>query len=72
MILYKVTTELETSKWLKVLRFFRVKRKRTEFEICLNYDGYNIGELLYSSAGRYKILGKEHQDGTFVGNLGYC
>jgi hypothetical protein len=72
MIIYKVTTELKTPWWVKVLRFFRVKKGRTEFEICLNYDGYNIGELLLSSAGQYKILGKEHQEGTFVSNLGFC
>ena len=59
MILYKVTTELKTTWWIKVLRFFHVKRKRLEFEIYLNYDGYNIGELLYSSVEKYKILDKE-------------
>jgi hypothetical protein len=72
MVIYKVTTELKTYWWMKALRFCRIKKKRKEFEIYLNYDGYNIGELLLSSAGRYKILDKEHQDGTFVGNLGYC
>lgn len=72
MTAYKVTTELKTTWWLKVLRFCRIKKKRTEFEIFLNHNGYQIGELLLSSTGRYKILAKEHQDGTFIGNLGFC
>ncbi len=32
MVTYKVTTELTTPWWLKVLRFFRIKKKREEFE----------------------------------------
>jgi hypothetical protein len=73
MILYKVTTELKTSWWMKILRFLRVKKERTEFEICLNYGGYNIGDMLHSGiSGKLKILEKEHQDGTFIGNLEYC
>lgn len=72
MTIYKVTTELKTTWWVKLLRFLRIKKERVEFEICLNCGDYNIGELLYSSAGQYKILDKEYNDGTFINNLGFC
>lgn len=71
MTIYKVTTELKTTWWLKVLRFCRVKKNRTEFEIFLNYNGYKVGDVIYSTTN-LKILEKEERQGTFVNNLGYC
>lgn len=71
MTIYKVTTELETTWWTKILRFCRVKKSRTEFEICLNYNGYKVGGIIQSTV-LFKILGKEEVEGTFVNNLGYC
>lgn len=68
MTIYKVTTELKTTWWLKVLRFCRIKSKRTEFEIFLNHNGYQIGGMIES----LKILEKEEVEGTFVNNLGFC
>lgn len=68
MTVYKVTAELKTTWWLKVLRFCRIKKKRKEFEIYLNYNGYEVGDRLQS----LKILDKEEVEGTFVNNLGYC
>ncbi len=73
MTAYKVTTELKTTWWLKVLRFCRIKKKRTEFEIFLNYNGYKIGDMIHSGiGGKLKILDKEEVEGTFVNNLGFC
>ena len=71
MTIYKVTTELKTTWWLKVLRFCRVKKNRTEFEIFLNYNGYKVGDVIYSTTN-LKILEKEERQGTFVNNLGFC
>lgn len=68
MTVYKVTAELKTTWWLKALRFCRVKSKRTEFEIFLNHNGYQIGDMIES----LKILEKEEVEGTFVNNLGFC
>ena len=71
MTIYKVTTELKTTWWLKALRFCRIKKNRTEFEIFLNYNGYKVGDVIYSTTN-LKILEKEERQGTFVNNLGYC
>lgn len=71
MTIYKVTTELKTTWWLKVLRFCRIKKNRAEFEIFLNYNGYKIGDVIYSTTS-LKILEKEERGGTFVNNLGFC
>ena len=37
MTTYKVTTELKTKWWWTILRFFRLKNKREEFEINYLY-----------------------------------
>lgn len=73
MTVYKVTTELKNTWWPKVLRFCRIKKKRKEFEIYLNYNGYEVGDMIHSGiGGKLKILEKEKTEGTFVNNLGYC
>lgn len=71
MTIYKVTTELKTTWWLKALRFCRVKKKRTEFEIFLNHNGFKIGDIIQGTT-YLKILEKEEVEGTFVNNLGFC
>lgn len=58
MIRYKVTTELKTVWWLKVLRFFRIKNKREEFELCFQHVGYEEGDILTTTNNsKIKILG---------------
>ena len=47
---YTVTTEVKTSWWLKILRFFRIKNKRECFTILLTYDGYNINDIILSTS----------------------
>ena len=47
---YTVTTEVKTSWWLKILRFFRIKNKRESFTILLTYDGYNINDIILSTS----------------------
>ena len=46
MITYKVTTELKTSWWLRLLRFFRIKGKRTEFELSFKKLWFKEGDIL--------------------------
>lgn len=72
MTIYKVTTELKTTWWLRLLRFLRIKGRRVEFEIFLNTNGYLIGETLHTNSSKFKILSKESREGSFVNNLGYC
>ena len=47
---YIVTTELRTPWWLKLLRFFHIKNKRESFEIVLNWDRYNINDIILSTS----------------------
>jgi hypothetical protein len=46
MVTYKVTTELRTAWWLKVLRFFKIRKPRQEFSITLCKDIYKKGDIL--------------------------
>ncbi len=46
MVTYKVTSELKTPWWLKLLRFFRIKSKREEFYLYLDYKPFKKGEIL--------------------------
>lgn len=60
MTTYKVTTELKTYWWWKVLRFFRLKNKREEFEMIFDANWFNKGEILsYEILGSIKILNKQ-------------
>lgn len=52
---YKVTTELKTPWWLKLLRFLRLKERRQEFDLILGYDGFNNGDVL-SNGFHQKML----------------
>lgn len=45
---YIVTTELTTSKFTKLLRFFRLKEKREEFKLTFSYSGYKAKDILYN------------------------
>ena len=58
---YKVTTELKTPWWLRLLRFFHIKPKRKEFELLIGYEGFNRGDVL-SSGFRQEILILEKYD----------
>ena len=58
MTTYKVTTELKTLWWLKLLRFFRIKKKREEFELCFQYGVFEKGDIVLTSYNeKIKILG---------------
>lgn len=46
MTSYLVTTELKTTLWVRVCRFFKLNKKRKEFYITLNYDGYVKNDTL--------------------------
>lgn len=56
MTTYLVTTELKTFWWWKVLRFFRLKSKREEFEIAMENDWFDVGELLSVDIQRDCVL----------------
>ena len=60
MTTYLVTTELKTPWWLKLLRYFRLKKNRESFEIVLNWDNYSINDIiLATSRGKdLKVLAK--------------
>lgn len=62
MITYKVTTELKTTLWLKILRFFRLKRKRDEFEIQLAIKNLEKNEILNNGYCDIKILDYGNMD----------
>jgi hypothetical protein len=46
MVTYTVTTELSTPWWLKLLRFFRIKSKRTDFELCVSKGAFNKNDII--------------------------
>ena len=56
-VTYKVTTELKTPWWLKLLRFFRIKDKRQEFEIVFKKDWFRIGDVIDNGGCDIKIVG---------------
>ena len=59
MTTYTVTTELKTSWWLKLLRFFRIKSKRADFNITLNYNFFEKDDILNSGNYSMKIVKKD-------------
>ncbi len=60
MITYKVTTELKTPWWLKLLRFFRIKNKREEFELQFDADWLRVGDILDNGSIDIKITDKKY------------
>ena len=57
MTTYRVTTELKTPWWLKLLRFFRIKDKRTEFYITFDRTFYEAGDIVEPKTGiKLKII----------------
>lgn len=60
MVEYRVTMELKTSWWLKILRFFRIKNKREEFTICFPECYFQKGDILTCGNNTViKIIGYE-------------
>ena len=79
MVTYKVTTELNTPWWLKLLRFFRLKKKREEFELSFKKDWYRTGDILDSGSYNLKIIGRvskikctgNNNNGCFLESCGH-
>jgi hypothetical protein len=72
MTTYLVTTELKTPWWLKLLRYFRLKKNRESFEIVLNWDKYSINDIIVatSSGEGLKVLAKRLQTKEeFIDNM---
>ena len=72
MTTYLVTTELKTPWWLKLLRYFRLKKNRESFEIVLNWGKYNINDIIVAtSRGEdLKVLAKRLQTKEeFIDNM---
>jgi hypothetical protein len=61
MATYLVTTELKTPWWLKLLRFFRIKDKRQEFEIIFKKDWFRIGDIIDNGRCDIKIVGRKKE-----------
>lgn len=56
MTTYTITTELKTHWRLKLLRFFRIKNKREEFKITLDYSYYKKGDILLTESYQKLII----------------
>jgi len=57
---YKVTTEIKTPLWKKVLRWVKVIPKLPTFTLILDdsFEGCNKGTVLFGGQGEVKILEK--------------
>ena len=58
---YRVTTELKTSWWLKLLRFFRIKYKRTDFYLIFEKNWFKEGEIINTGNCYVKIIKLENE-----------
>lgn len=58
MTTYTVTTELITPWWLKLLRFFRIKKKREEFELTFANPWFDVGAIILTGSGKILIVEK--------------
>lgn len=56
MITYKVTPELNTPLWKKFLRWLRLMKPRTEFELCFESKWFSKGVIVDSGQGELRIL----------------
>ena len=56
MTTYLVTLEIETPWWKKVLRLFRIIKKREEFKINLNYYTLRKGDILLQPEGNKLLI----------------
>lgn len=57
---YKVTTEIKTPVWKKILRWFRIVPKLKTFELIFTdpFGGFDEGVILLSRRGEVKIIEK--------------
>lgn len=62
MVIYKVTTELRTPWWLKILRFFRLKNKREEFEVQFEKDWWQKGDIIRTNNCNALVLDNGNVD----------
>lgn len=56
MTTYIVTTEIKTSWWLKLLRFFHIKSKKADFNITLDYNFFEKDDILNNGNFNMKIV----------------
>ena len=56
MTRYIVTSEFKTSKWKKVLRFFKFIKPREDFELVFFANGFTPNEIIISGNYQYKII----------------
>lgn len=58
MARYKVTTELKTPLWKKVLRWIKLIPALPTFTLILNddFDGFEKGSILFGGQGKVKII----------------
>mgnify|MGYP003518384298 CR=1 FL=1 len=53
---YLVTKELETSIITKVLRFFKLKKKREEFSLSITYLNFKPDDVIKCDSVKVKII----------------
>lgn len=60
IVRYKVTTELKTPIWKKLLRWMRLYSKMETFELQLSAwaDSFEKGHVLVTIGGKIKIIKK--------------
>lgn len=63
---YIVTPELTTSKFTKLLRFFRLKKKREEFKVTFSYSGYKPKDVLYNDGNGCFMDSCGHDCGCYI------
>jgi len=58
MVIYTVTSELETPWHKKLIRWLKIIKKREEFEIAFTRDFYSVGDIIQDGVSESKILTK--------------
>lgn len=56
MTTYTVTTELTTPWWLKLLRYFRLKKKREKFYLTFVSTPYEKDDILDTGNCKIKVI----------------
>jgi hypothetical protein len=56
---YLVTTELKTSTWVKILRFFKLKKKREEFFLEFHDHTHKVKDVVHTYDGTLLLILKK-------------
>lgn len=56
MVCYTVSPEIKTPVWKKILRFFKLMKKREEFNLLLDGDYFKIKDIVKTPEGSEFII----------------